>query len=577
MKFSIAWRLGIALAMVGVLATGLTGYYGYTESRSLLQTAAEQRLLTATKVLARQLSVGLDGAAQDVRLIAGHPATRKLLMPANRIVTADDDDDMAQLFKSMLRTHPEYMQLRLIAASAYGLERIRVDRSDDDVVRVVEDDLQEKGHYPYVVDTLQLPDRAVYVSRAGINHEVGAHASLGKPSIQVATPVYSLAGRVLGLVVVNIDLDGLFAQLAADLPAGLNLYLANGEGDFLIHPDPAMAFAFDRGQRALVQDTFPTSATLLSNAKARQDQVVTAMASGPQHSATVAAFVRQPLSGLHSEDDFIIGIGQPLQAVLADSDRLGAVILRIVLGLSVLSMLLAAVLARALSRPLLHIVKAIRHIGTGVEGGKLPSDRRDEIGMLARSIEEMQQQIRAQFANLEQKQAELDRLASHDALTGLPNRRLFLEHLQQAMSRAKRHQGKLAVLFIDLDNFKDINDTVGHAAGDAVLHTIGQRLGHLLREVDTVARLGGDEFIILLDDVDDVQAIEHVAQRVLEAMVTPVPYGDEDLVCGGSVGIARYPHDAHNVTELIASADKAMYRAKNGGRQRLCFASTDQP
>lgn len=572
MRFNIVWRLGIALGLVGVLAAGLTGYYGYSESRILLTTAAEERLLTATRVLARQLSLGLNSAARDVRLVAGHPGTRKLLTETNPAALSAGNETLALLFESMLRTHREYFQMRLIAATDDGLERVRVDRTDNGVVRVDGRGLQEKGQYPYVFGTLRLSDGAVYVSRASLNQEVDAHAGHRKPSLQVATPVHAPDGRALGLVVLDIDLDGLFAQLAVDLPPGLRLYLTNSEGDFLIHPDPKQAFAFTHGQRALVQDRFPDAATLLTSAAQRKDQVVTAVAKGPRKDALMAAFVRHPLTGLHSEEDFILGIGQPLNEVLADSDRLGAESLRIVLGFSALALLLAALLARALSRPLKEMINVVQQFGDGAANMPLPSHRTDEIGMLARSIEQMQQQIRAQFRTLQQKQQELDRLASHDSLTGLPNRRLFLDRLDQAMARARRNQGQLALLFIDLDNFKEINDNLGHAAGDAVLCEVGQRLADLVREIDTVARLGGDEYIILLDGADDLGAIEHVAQCALEALAQPVIYGNATLAFGSSIGISRYPQDASDMTELIAAADKAMYRAKQSGRNRICFA-----
>ena len=568
-RFGIAWRMGLSLALIGVVASGLTGYWGYSESRKLLQSAAEERLLTATRVLGRQLTVGLGGAAQDVRLIAAHPGTRQLLVSRDPAAVARGNETLALLFKSMLNTHPEYYQMRLISVRQHGLEQVRVDRSANTVLRVPDDDLQEKGHYPYVVDTLPLPDGAVYVSRAEINHEVGAHAGQDKPSLQVATPIHGRDGQALGLIVVNIDLNGLFSQLAADLPADLSLFLSNGEGDFLIHPDPRQAFAFDRGQRVRVQDAFAGVSALLSDARVRQTQVVSTTALPGNDDALVAAFVRQPLPGLHSEEEFIIGLGQPLSAVLADSARLGHVSLRIVLGFSALAMLLAAVVARALSRPLEQIVQAIRHFGQGQVVGRLPLHRRDELGVLAHSIDEMQHQIRAQFANLAHKQEELDRLASHDTLTGLPNRRLFFDRLHQALARAKRNQSHLALLYIDLDNFKDINDTLGHAAGDAVLCAVGQRLSQLVREADTVARLGGDEFIVLLDGADDERAVELVMQRVREALAQPVLYQRTELHCDGSVGMSRYPRDGTEVGDLIAAADRAMYDAKAGGRQRI--------
>lgn len=572
MKMGIAVRLGLALAIVGVLAAGLTGYYGYAESRAMLVAAAEERLLTSTRVLVRQLAVGLENTARDVRLIAGHPQAARLLRRDDPVMQVRSEKNTALLFQRMLETHPEYFQMRLIDAADHGVERIRVDRDADEVVRIDEGELQEKGHYPYVFETLRLPPGAVFISRASINHEVGAHAGQDKPSLQVAAPVRETPdGPALGLVVINVDLNGLFAQLAADLPAGLQLYLANGDGDFLIHPDPHQAFAFDRGQRARVQDQFPAAEPLLGEGAAAVEQLVTTSRPAGQE-AVVAAFMRQHFTTLHSEDDFILGLSQPLAAVVEQSERLGAATLRIVLGFSALAVLLAFLLARALTRPLNQIVEAVRGFVPGAVGQRLPSRRRDEIGVLARTIEDMQQQIRAQFDSLEDKQRALDRLASHDSLTGLPNRRLFLDRLDQALAHARRNSGQLALLFIDLDNFKTINDSLGHAAGDAVLCAAAVRLQQLVRASDTVARLGGDEFIILLDGADDPEAIAQIAKKALDALAQPIMHMGEALISGGSIGVSRYPHDATGATELIAIADKAMYRAKSGGRQRACFA-----
>ena len=580
MKLGIVWRTGIAMALIGVLASGLTGYYAFTESRALLQSAAEQRLLTATRVLARQLSVGLDNASRDVLMVAQHPGTLGLLQTWESQTPNSRGSTMAALFDTILHTHPEYFQMRLIAAADHGAERVRVDRSEEGLLRVFEEDLQEKGHYPYVMETLRLPAGAVYVSRASINHEMGAHAGRHSPSLQVATPVYDAQQQALGLIVVNIDLARLFKQLAADLPDTLSLYLSNSQGDFLIHPDPKQAFAFDRGQRALVQDAFPDTRKLIGDhVEDGPQQLVTLQATDTPEQALVAAFVRQPLVGLHNDEGFVIGLGQPLRSVLADADQLGRTSLRIVLAFSALAIVLAALLAHRLSKPLHQLLRALREFGQGTHDAPLPLPvtRRDEFGTLARAMEEMQSQIRGQFASLDLKQQELDRLASHDALTGLPNRRLFMDRLSQALARARRNQGQLALLFIDLDNFKDINDTLGHAAGDDVLKMMGARMSALVREVDTVARLGGDEFIILLDGADDHAEITQIAQRMVEALIQPVTYAGHLLSCGGSIGISCFPADASDMTALIAAADQAMYCAKQSGRNQLCFASTLAP
>lgn len=570
-NLGIAWRLGLALACVGVLAAALTGYYGYSASRAMLIASAEERLQTATRVLVRQLAVGLNGTARDVRLLADHPQAARLLARADPRVQEFNENNVALLFERLLDTHPEYFQMRLIDVTDHGLERIRVDRDETGLVRVTGDALQEKGHYPYVFETLRLPPGAVYVSRPAINREVGAHAGLGKPSLQVAAPVHDVNGQARGVVVINVDLNGLFAQLAADLPPGLQLYLTNSAGDFLIHPDSNQAFAFDRGQVSRLQDAFPAAAAMTREGPGRQNELVTTASPGAQ-GAVVAAFMRQPLGELQREDEFILGLAQPLSVVLKDSEQLGAASARIVVAFSALAVLLAALLARALTRPLDQIVDAVRRFAEGRLGGRLPSARQDEIGLLARSIEDMQHQIRAQFATLEQKQGELDRLASHDSLTGLHNRRFFLDRLDHALAHAKRTEGHLALLFIDLDNFKSINDELGHAAGDHVLRTLAQRLKHVVREVDTVARIGGDEFIILLDEVEHIDGVSVVAHKVLDTLSQPVRRGDADLVLGASIGASRYPENGETATELIAAADQAMYRAKSGGRMRICLA-----
>ncbi|MDP1651509.1 MAG: diguanylate cyclase, partial [Rhodocyclaceae bacterium] len=460
---------------------------------------------------------------------------------------------------------PEYFQMRMIDAGAHGLERIRVDRDTNRVLRIGSGDLQEKGHYPYVFETLRLPRGAVYISRATINHEVGAHAGLEKPSLQVAAPVYGKKKTPLGLVVINVDLNGLFAQLAADLPPELALYLSNGKGDFLIHPDPARAFAFDRGQSALVQEEFPATAALLGGSNQRGESVMT---SGSVRSADalVAAFVRQSLPNFEAEDDFVLGLAQPLAGVVAESDRLANTTMRIVLGFSALSILLAALLALTMVRPLRQIVEAVTRFAADRSGGRLPLGRNDEIGVLARSIDHMQTQIRDQLESLHAQQDELDHLASHDSLTGLPNRRLFLDRLDRALARARRQHTPLALLFIDLDNFKDINDTHGHAAGDTVLRTVAQRLQRLLRGADTVARLGGDEFVILVEGTGNAAAIDQLVLKVHEELAEPIRHQDIELRSPCSIGVGRYPDDGGDATELLAVADRAMYRAKAGKR-----------
>ncbi|GAB1262722.1 GAF domain-containing protein [Aurantivibrio plasticivorans] len=174
-------------------------------------------------------------------------------------------------------------------------------------------------------------------------------------------------------------------------------------------------------------------------------------------------------------------------------------------------------------------------------------------------------------------EARVQHLATHDELTGLPNRGLFSELLDQAIASAKRKKLAFAVMFIDLDGFKRINDFLGHAAGDKLLQIVSARMKSALRESDVVARLGGDEFVILLNDAYDTQAIDIVANKILEVARQPVEVLGQECQVSASMGIARYPLNGKNKIDLMKNADAAMYLSKAKGKNTFeYFISSDQ-
>ena len=162
-------------------------------------------------------------------------------------------------------------------------------------------------------------------------------------------------------------------------------------------------------------------------------------------------------------------------------------------------------------------------------------------------------------------------LAHFDVLTNLPNRRLFNDRLLLAVQHAERHGNNFAVLFLDLDNFKRINDTLGHHAGDLLLQAVAQRLLDCLRKIDAVARFGGDEFAIMLEEVKDPSDIERVAQKIIEAVSAPVELEGVEVQVGVSIGVSIFPADGGSVQELFKNSDTAMYRAKALGKNRCQF------
>ena len=162
--------------------------------------------------------------------------------------------------------------------------------------------------------------------------------------------------------------------------------------------------------------------------------------------------------------------------------------------------------------------------------------------------------------------------AQHDLLTDLPNRRLFDHRLDEALRHAKRGRGRAAVMLVDLDRFKEINDTLGHHVGDGVLQAVGPRLETVLRSVDTIARLGGDEFAVLLPDVGDAETAEHVARRLCAALERPIVVDGFPLEVRASVGVALYPDHGEQASMLLQRADVAMYTAKKAGGGAELFA-----
>ena len=202
-----------------------------------------------------------------------------------------------------------------------------------------------------------------------------------------------------------------------------------------------------------------------------------------------------------------------------------------------------------------------------------------------RDAEEQARQVRAAMAVVQQTnealrneinqrisvESQLTFLANHDVLTGLPNRSLFLQRLHEAMHRARRNGTLLALFCLDLDHFKDVNDTLGHAAGDELLKATAAALQGCLRNHEVIARMGGDEFALLQEGFDDPNGARMLAERIAACLANKLPVADKKIFIGVSIGVTLFPIDATAPEQLLANADMAMYRAKRDGRNRYHF------
>ena len=195
------------------------------------------------------------------------------------------------------------------------------------------------------------------------------------------------------------------------------------------------------------------------------------------------------------------------------------------------------------------------------------------VASLRRTIAALQQQAYSLASEVHDRMRieQALREVNFDRLTGLPNRSVFHDRLEMDIKKAHRSRLPLALLFIDLDHFKEINDTLGHDTGDQLLQQVGQRLSAYVRETDTVARIGGDEFTITLGELQDLNTVTHVAQKILGDLTGPFQLGNKVAYISASIGITLYPQDAASAGELLRNADQAMYWSKDIGRNRFTY------
>ena len=202
---------------------------------------------------------------------------------------------------------------------------------------------------------------------------------------------------------------------------------------------------------------------------------------------------------------------------------------------------------------------------------EIPDFNSDEIGDLAKNFKHMISDLNSYHHELNKKTDALSHQANYDALTQLPNRALFQDRLKQSIYKSNRNDEKFALFFIDLDQFKEVNDTFGHEYGDKLLVKVAKRLGSVLREYDTLARLGGDEFVIIMNNLKEFHGASVLAQKILDILEVPIEVEEEELFISCSIGISLFPQDSHDEKELLKYADIAMYRSKHDGRATYHF------
>ncbi|MFZ5758200.1 MAG: putative bifunctional diguanylate cyclase/phosphodiesterase [Thermodesulfobacteriota bacterium] len=528
-------------------------------SCSLLRTATETQAFNAiTLFTARttdQFRSVLAAAHKDVEVIAGSNVLHQYLL------TVDDaarytllQPPLIRLFSSYQMSNPDYYEMRVLLPDGY--EDTRVASAELDNIT------EEEGDSP--VFHAMRHAGAGFFSTFFINPDngmvsllVGKGLPLRDPNRDGATAAKTLRGYLA----ITINTDFLATRLAEFRDDySTSFFLANGQGHIFYHAgDPAMGRILDQYDPELLR----------ANQSGRFRELA---GNGEGYF----------LSGRQLMDDYFLYSITPCDRLLAASNRLALFTgLASLAAIIIISLLLFIACRRMIVTPVRRLEQAARDFGEGNPGGdelavNLPAD--DEIGALSRSFTEMRK-------NLLASQEQIRQLAYYDFLTGLPNRVMFHDFLQRTLARAQRHGEKVALMFIDLDDFKRINDTLGHKLGDELLKEVAKRLNaatrssdYLFREItgrepDMVARMGGDEFTVLLTFIRDANDPAVAARRILDDLSSAFFLDGHELYVGVSIGITIYPGDASSPEELIRNADIAMYHAKEAGKNTYQYFS----
>jgi diguanylate cyclase (GGDEF)-like protein len=376
----------------------------------------------------------------------------------------------------------------------------------------------------------------------------------------------------VGTVSQDVSVDELVKRTVNEqLPGSYNLIL-DGSGRLLAHPERMAEIQRAGGNLELQRLSDPVLGGI----------VKVAQQAG-----------KEPEVGESPDGDYFLGMSRIRgpdwhlvtvypKALLQERARASArvILLGGMAGLVLELALLAWIIRRQVAAPLTRLSQAADAVAMGNLGVQLDTSENHELGRLARnftrmatSVRERDEALTARARELEHEVAErrlseqrMQQMATHDALTGLANRTLLSDRLNQALASAQRSAHTIAVLFIDLDHFKQINDTLGHDIGDAALCQIADKISLLLRKSDTLCRLGGDEFVLLLPAISHNDDAVLVAQKIISTLAQPIEVSGSSFTITPSIGISAYPDHGRDAETLLKNADIAMYRAKDQGR-----------
>lgn len=546
-------KIIVALIPLVVAPLLTLGWIAYAQ----LKETSERKTLDEIQTVMRQFELQIDAkrrtAMANIELFSRSTLLEKY------ILTVDDWErynllqfPLLQLFDSYQKAYPDYYEIRVFLPDGYEDARAATNG--------LQNEDEEEGESGYFKALKQSPqDIYTQYFRNPDNQTISLLVSK-RIAIQDRGQDPVSAPEVLrGYLAITVDLDFINRHLASSrIGNNGSIFITDALGRILFHAK----------ENLIGTQLRPTLFAALKENKSSEHIIRT------HYNEEKALFLKKPL-----QDNLMLIATLPESDLLADGKRLGAAVTAITLITILLTItMLFAFIKYIVVRPILYLNKATHEIGRGNLNHTIDVNTEDEIGELAKSFDQMSQ-------NLQRSNEQIKYLAYHDNLTGLPNRLMFNEYLEHVLNNARRSGELVALLYIDLDNFKRINDTLGHHIGDELLKQYAERLSSCLRNsdyvaridydniVETVARLGGDEFIIILPSIKDQLSVATIAKRILDSVSQPFLLEQHEVFITGSIGITVYPDDGENVSTLTKNADIAMYHAKEAGKNNYMYYS----
>ena len=531
-----------------VLPMLVMGWIAYSELNEKFKQKAFAEMHTAIDHLAGHLGLEVETAVANIELFANHILLKKY------VLTSDEEERYTLLQAPALRVLASFQE----AFANYYEIRILLTDGYEDLRRTslpIDNLTEEEERSPLFIAMQQAGDSvSTLINRNPDNGELALF--VGKPLI-LRDPAVDPTGvekTLRGYLTLTIGLDELVSHVSSDVIGKSGFLLATDQqGNTLIRPGSVAV------EKTVLRDILDTIA---------------------RHKPLKAVFNGRSsyITGIPLHDNLHLLAVLPEREITEIRNRLALSVIAIMLvSILITSGALFLILQRLVIGPISRLGVLSREIGRGnldIESGL---NSTDEIGTLGTAFEVM-------AGSLRKSDEQIRYVAYHDTLTGLPNRAMFQDYLNQVIAQARRNRRQAALLFLDIDDFKRINDTLGHETGDLLLQRIAERLTNCLRGTDYVAqmagsdmpdeflaRLGGDEFIILLPDISDRHGPGILAHRLIEALSQPFLMSDHEFYVGASIGITLYPDDGERSEELVKNADLAMYHAKELGKNNYQY------